>query len=128
MGTSNRYSPEVGERAVRLVLEQQGEAASQWAVIESSRRRSAAPAETLRHWVRQAERDLVRGTRPSTPTSSIGAGRGRGSRTSSSRPSEWVAWYNHRRLLAPLGYVPPAEFEQAYYDRQGAPGAMAVLT
>jgi transposase InsO family protein len=41
---------------------------------------------------------------------------------------EWVAWYNHRRLLAPLGYVPPAEFEQAYYDRQAAPGAMAVLT
>jgi transposase InsO family protein len=41
---------------------------------------------------------------------------------------EWVAWYNHRRLLAPLGYVPPAEFEQAYYDRQAAPGAVAVLT
>ena len=41
---------------------------------------------------------------------------------------EWVAWYNHRRLLEPLGYVPPAEFEQAYYDRQAAPGAMAVLT
>lgn len=41
---------------------------------------------------------------------------------------EWVAWYNHRRLLAPLGYVPPAEFEQAYYDRHVAPGAVAVLT
>jgi putative transposase len=41
---------------------------------------------------------------------------------------EWVAWYNHRRLLAPLGYVPPAEFEQAYYDRQTARDAMAVLT
>jgi putative transposase len=26
---------------------------------------------------------------------------------------EWVAWYNEARLLAPLGYVPPAEFEQA---------------
>jgi putative transposase len=41
---------------------------------------------------------------------------------------EWVAWYNHRRLLAPLGYVPPAEFEHAYYDRQAAPGVVAVLT
>ena len=40
---------------------------------------------------------------------------------------EWVAWYDHRRLLEPLGYVPPAEFEQAYYDRQAASGAMAVL-
>jgi putative transposase len=41
---------------------------------------------------------------------------------------EWVAWYNHRRLLEPLGYVPPAEFEEAYYDRQAAPNGVAVLT
>jgi putative transposase len=26
---------------------------------------------------------------------------------------EWVDWFNHRRLLAPIGYVPPAEFEAA---------------
>ena len=41
---------------------------------------------------------------------------------------EWVAWYNHQRLLEPLGYVPPAEFEQAYYDREAAPAEVAVLT
>jgi len=41
---------------------------------------------------------------------------------------EWVAWYNGSRLLEPLGYVPPAEFEQAYHDRQAAPVRMAVLT
>src|SRR5262249_18336279 len=41
---------------------------------------------------------------------------------------EWVAWYNGRRLLEPLGYVPPAEFEQAFHDRQAAPASMAVLT
>ena len=41
---------------------------------------------------------------------------------------EWVAWYNGSRLLEPLGYVPPAEFEQAYHDRQTAPAGMAVLT
>jgi hypothetical protein len=28
---------------------------------------------------------------------------------------EWVDWFNHRRLLGPIGNVPPAEFEQAYY-------------
>ena len=33
----------------------------------------------------------------------------------------WVAWYNVHRLLEPLGYVPPAEFEQAFYDRKAAP-------
>ena len=41
---------------------------------------------------------------------------------------EWVAWYNGRRLLEPLGYVPLAEFEQAYHNRQAAPAALAVLT
>ena len=41
---------------------------------------------------------------------------------------EWVAWYNRGRLLEPLGYMPPAEFEQAYHDRQAAPAGMAVLT
>jgi transposase InsO family protein len=29
---------------------------------------------------------------------------------------EWVAWYNSQRLMEPLGYVPPAEFEAAYYE------------
>jgi transposase InsO family protein len=41
---------------------------------------------------------------------------------------EWVAWYNGSRLFEPLGYVPPAEFEKAYHDRQAAPVGMAVLT
>jgi putative transposase len=28
---------------------------------------------------------------------------------------EWVAWFNHQRLLAPIGYIPPAEAEANYY-------------
>jgi transposase InsO family protein len=28
---------------------------------------------------------------------------------------EWVDWFNHRRLLEPIGDIPPAEFEEAYY-------------
>ena len=28
---------------------------------------------------------------------------------------EWVHWFNHRRLLGPIGHVPPVEFEQQYY-------------
>ena len=28
---------------------------------------------------------------------------------------EWVEWFNNRRLLEPIGYVPPAEFEREYY-------------
>jgi transposase InsO family protein len=41
---------------------------------------------------------------------------------------EWVAWYNGHRLLEPLGYVPPAAFEQAYHDRHAAQLGLAVLT
>ena len=40
---------------------------------------------------------------------------------------EWVDWFNHRRLLEPLGYVPPAEFEAAYYRAQNAPAIAAGL-
>jgi transposase InsO family protein len=41
---------------------------------------------------------------------------------------EWVAWYNTRRLLEPLGYVPPDEFERAYYRHQTAPAELVTLT
>ena len=49
-------------------------------------------------------------------------------RTSSSRPSSGSRGTTSGRLLEPLGYVPPAEFEQAYHDRQTAPAGLAVLT
>lgn len=39
---------------------------------------------------------------------------------------EWVAWYNSQRLMEPLGYVPPAEFEAAYYEAR-ADSAVPVL-
>jgi putative transposase len=41
---------------------------------------------------------------------------------------EWVAWYNTRRLLEPLGYVPPDKFERAYYRHQSASAELATLT
>ncbi len=54
------YSPELRERAVRLVLDQQGEHDSQWAAIISVSSKIGCAPETLRKWVRQAERDLGR--------------------------------------------------------------------
>ena len=41
---------------------------------------------------------------------------------------EWVAWFNTCRLLEPIGYVPPAEYEAAYYRRQQASAGLAALT
>ncbi len=57
MNTSTRYSPEVIERAVRMVFEHGAEHASQWAAIESIAAKIGCTAETLRRWARQRERD-----------------------------------------------------------------------
>ena len=57
MGRPSKYSGEVRERAVRLVLDQQAGHGSQWAAIESVASKLGCTAETLRRWVRQAERD-----------------------------------------------------------------------
>jgi transposase-like protein len=54
---SPKYSPEVCERAVRMVFEHEGDHASQWAAIGSIAAKIGCTAETLRGWVRQAERD-----------------------------------------------------------------------
>jgi transposase-like protein len=61
-----KYSPEVIERAVRMVLESKDQYESQWAAIISIAGKIGCTAETLRRWVRQHERDT--GQRPGTTT------------------------------------------------------------
>ena len=62
MAKRSRYSPEVRERAVRMVLEYRDEYGSEWATITSIASKVGCSGETLRSWVRQAERDV--GQRP----------------------------------------------------------------
>lgn len=57
MGRKSRFPQEVRERAVRMVLEHAGEHESQWAAISSVAGKIGCAAETLRNWVRTAERD-----------------------------------------------------------------------
>ena len=57
-----RFSPEVRERAIRLVREHTKDHASQWATITSIAPKLGCTAETLRRWVREDERDA--GERP----------------------------------------------------------------
>ena len=57
MARPSKYSAEVRERAVRMVQEHGPEHASQWAAIQSIAGKIGCTGETLRKWVRQAERD-----------------------------------------------------------------------
>ena len=66
MGRLSRYSPEVKERAVRMVHEHATEHSSQWQAIRSMAEKLGCTAETLRRWVRQDERD--HGRRPGLTT------------------------------------------------------------
>ncbi len=57
MNKTNRYSPEVRERAVRMVFEHEREHSSQWATMCSIAAKIGCTPETLRIWVRRAETD-----------------------------------------------------------------------
>jgi len=67
MARQSRYSPEVRERAVRMVEEHREEYGSLWAAIQSIAQKIGCTAETLRRWVVQAQRDA--GHRPGLTSS-----------------------------------------------------------
>ncbi len=66
MTRTNRYSPEVRERAVRMVVEHLDDFSSEWAAITSVSSKLGMAPETLRHWVRRAQIDG--GMRPGLTT------------------------------------------------------------
>jgi len=66
MNKSNKFSPEVRERAVRIVQEHRGEYPSLWAAVESIAPKIGCVPATLLEWVKHAEIDA--GARPGTTT------------------------------------------------------------
>ena len=66
MPRTSKFSPEVRDRAVRMVLDHVEEHGSRWAAIKSVAEKLGCSAETLRNWVVQAERDT--GRRPGLTT------------------------------------------------------------
>ena len=74
MARRTRYSQEVRERSVRMVLEYRSEYASEWAAIQSIATRIGCSAETLRNWVRRIQVDGHRddyGVEPIIPFSPL---------------------------------------------------------
>jgi transposase len=66
MKKTNKFSPEVRERAVRMVLEHRGEYPSLWAAVESIAPKIGCVPSTLLDWVKQAE--VNAGVRPGVTT------------------------------------------------------------
>ena len=66
MNKSNKFSPEVKERAVRLAQEHRGDYPSLWAAVESIAPKIGCVPQTLLEWVKRAEVDV--GERPGTTT------------------------------------------------------------
>jgi transposase-like protein len=64
--TTNKFSPEVRERAVRLVLETEGHHSSRWQAVMSIAGKIGCTAQTLNEWVKKAEVDS--GQRAGVPT------------------------------------------------------------
>lgn len=101
MKTTTKYSPEVREQAVRVVLKHQDDHELEWAAICSISARSVVP---LKHCAVGCAEVIHRRSWQNREAVEL-------------TTLEWMDWFNHRRLLEPIGNRPPAEAEAIYYQQ-----------
>ena len=111
--TTNKFSPEVRARAVRMVLDHEGEHASRWAAVISIAAKIGCTPQTLHEWVKKAEVDS--GKRAGVPTGHRGEAEGAGAREPRASagqrdPAQGVG------LFCPGGARPPVQAMIAFID------------
>ena len=116
--TTNKFSPEVRARAVRMVLDNEGDHASRWAAVVSIAEKIGCAAQTLHEWVKKAEVDG--GKRGGVPAETadraqgIGAGEP-GAAPGQRDPTQGVG------LFCPGAARPPVQAMIAFIDDHGRP-------